>query len=277
EIVKDKGEIDLLLPPGVEAHSYEPTPQDISKIKKADVFIYTGEYMEPWAEKVIKNVGEDNITVVDLSEDIELIDEDDHEYYDQEKGHKGHENDDGHHHGGKDPHIWLNPVYAQEMVDNIVEAVVKVDKNNEDFYRENGDVYKEKLAELDKKFTETFEKTEHKTIIYGGHFAFGYFAKRYGLDYISPYNGFTPNAEPTPQRITELIQNMKSSGMNVIYYEELIDPKIAKIISEQTEAEMMLLHGAHNVSKEELESGISYIEIMEDNLEKLKQGLLYDE
>ncbi len=277
EIVKDKGEIDLLLPPGVEAHSYEPTPQDISKIKKADVFIYTGEYMEPWAEKVIKNVGEDNIAIVDLSEDIELIDEDDHEYHDQEEEHEGHEDDDGHHHGGKDPHIWLDPVYAQEMVDNIVEAVVKVDKNNEDFYRENGDAYKEKLAELDKKFTETFEKTEHKTIIYGGHFAFGYFAKRYGLDYISPYNGFTPNAEPTPQRITELIQNMKSSGMNVIYYEELIDPKIANIISEQTEAEMMLLHGAHNVSKEELESGISYIEIMEDNLEKLKQGLVYDE
>src|SRR5699024_1651986 len=202
-IVKDKGEIDLLLPPGVEAHSYEPTPQDISKIKKADVFIYTGEYMETWAEKVIKNVGEDNSAIVDLSEDIELIDGDDHDHHDQEEGHDDH-------HGGKDPHIWLDPVYAQEMVDNIVEAVVKVDKNNEDFYRENGDAYKEKLAELDKKFTETFEKTEHKTIIYGGHFAFGYFAKRYGLDYISPYNGFTPNAEPTPQRITELIQNMKS-------------------------------------------------------------------
>lgn len=286
EIVKDKGEVSLLLPPGVEAHSYEPTPQDIGNIKKADVFIYTGEYMEPWAEKVIKNVGEDNVAIVDLSGGIKLIDEDDHEHNELEADHEGHEDEheednnnghDGHHHGGKDPHIWLDPVYAQKMVDDIVETVVKVDKDNEDFYRANGEAYKKKLAELDRKFTETFEKTEHKTIIYGGHFAFGYFAKRYGLDYISPYNGFTPNAEPTPQRITELIQNMKSSGMNVIYYEELIDPKIAKIISEQTGAKMMLLHGAHNVSKEELELGISYIKIMEDNLEKLKQGLVYNE
>lgn len=277
EIVKDKGEVSLLLPPGVEAHSYEPTPQDIGNIKKADVFVYTGEYMEPWAEKVIKNVGKNNIVTVDLSEGIDLIDEDDHHEEEHSEDHDHDKDHDHHHHGGKDPHIWLDPVYAQKMVDSIVESVVEVDKENEDFYRQNGESYKKKLQKLDEEFTKTFEKTKHKKIIYGGHFAFGYFAKRYGLEYISPYNGFTPNAEPTPQRITELIQNMKSSGIKVIYYEELIDPKVANIISEQTGAEMMLLHGAHNVSKEELESDISYIKIMEENLEKLKQGLVYNE
>lgn len=265
EIVKDKGEVVLLLPPGVEAHSFEPTPQDIGSIRNADVFLYTGEYMEPWAKKMIKNIGEEDIIIVDLSKGIELIDEDDHEH-----------NHDAHH-GGKDPHIWLDPINAQKMVDDIIEAVVKTDGENEDFYRENGENYKKKLEELDKKFVETFEKTENNTIIYGGHFAFGYFAKRYGLDYISPYNGFTPNAEPSPQRVTELIENMKTLGINTIYYEELIDPKVARVISEQTGAEMLLLHGAHNVSKEELESGISYIDIMEENLEKLKQGLVYNE
>ena len=265
EIVKDKGEVILLLPPGVEAHSFEPTPQDIGSIKNSDVFVYTGEYMEPWAEKMIKNIGEGDITVVDLSKGIELIDEDDCDH------------DDHDHHGGKDPHIWLDPINAQKMVDSILEAVVKIDGENEDFYRENGEDYKKRLEELDKKFVETFKKTEHNTIIYGGHFAFGYFTKRYGLDYISPYNGFTPNAEPSPKKITELMENMKSLGMNTIYYEELIDPKVARVISEQTGAEMLLLHGAHNVSKEELESGVSYIDIMEENLEKLKQGLVYNE
>ena len=275
EIVKDRGEVILLLPPGVEAHSYEPTPQDIGSIRNADVFLYTGEYMEPWAEKIIKNIGTGDIIAVDLSQGIELLDEEEED--DEQDNHDNHDDHDGHHHGGKDPHIWLDPIYAQKMVDDIVEAVVRADGKNEDFYRENGEKYKEELKELDREFEETFEKTEHETIIYGGHFAFGYFTKRYGLDHISPYNGFTPNAEPSPKRITELMENMKTLGINTIYYEELIDPKVARVISEQTGAKMLLLHGAHNISKEELESEISYIEIMEGNLERLKQGLVYNE
>jgi zinc transport system substrate-binding protein len=262
EIVKDKGDVILLLPPGVEAHSFEPTPKDIDNIRDADIFLYTGKYMEPWAEKIVKNIGDGNIIAIDLSKGIELLDEEDH---------------DDDHHGGKDPHIWLDPTNAEKMVDDIVEAVVKADGKNEDFYRENAENYKKKLDELDKKFVETFEKTEHHTIIYGGHFAFGYFIKRYGLDYISPYNGFTPNAEPSPKKITELMDNMKRLGINTIYYEELIDPKVARVISEQTGAKMLLLHGAHNISKEELESNVSYIDIMEGNLERLKQGLGYNE
>lgn len=262
EIVKDKGEVKLLLPPGVEAHSYEPTPKDIVDIKKADVFIYTGKYMEPWAEKMIKEI-DDSTIVIDISKGIELVDEEDWEH--------------NHEHHGKDPHIWLDPVYAQKIVDNILEGIIKADSKNENFYRQNAENYKEKLAELDKKFVETFSKVKHKTIIHGGHFAFGYFAKRYGLEYISPYDGFSPNAEPTPKKISELMNNMKSLGINVIYYEELIDPKVAKIISEETGGKMLLLHGAHNISKEELESGISYIEIMESNLDRLKEGLGYDE
>lgn len=258
EIVKDKGEVKLLLPPGVEAHAYEPTPKDIVDIKKADVFIYTGKYMEPWAEKLIKDLDE-SVIIVDISEGIELID-------DVDEGH-------GDVHHGKDPHIWLDPIYAQKIVDNILEGVIKADKANENFYRQNAENYKKKLEELDQKFVDAFSKAKHKTIIHGGHFAFGYFAKRYGLKYISPYEGFSPNAEPTPKKISELIEKMKSLDIDVIYYEELIDPKVAKIISNETGAEMLLLHGAHNVSKEELEAGITYIDIMEANLENLKRGL----
>lgn len=262
EIVKDRGEVSLLLPPGVEAHSYEPTPKDIVDIKKADVFIYTGKYMEPWAEKIIEDM-DDSTVVIDISQGIELIDEEDWE---------GH-----HEHHGKDPHIWLDPVYAQKIVDNILDGIIKADKENEQFYRQNAEGYKEELEKLDQRFVETFSRTKYKTIIHGGHFAFGYFAKRYGLEYISPYDGFSPNAEPTPKKISQLVNNMKSLGLNVIYYEELIDPKVAKIISEETGAKMLLLHGAHNISKEELKSGISYIEIMESNLDRLKEGLGYDE
>ena len=110
-------------------------------------------------------------------------------------------------------------------------------------------------------------------IIYGGHFAFGYFAKRYGLTHESPYPGFSPNAEPSPKAIAELISKMRASGQKYIYYEELIEPKVARIIAEETGATLELLHGAHNVSKKELKSGITFLDIMEDNLQKLKVGL----
>lgn len=277
EIAKEKADVSLLLPPGMEAHSYEPSPQDIVNIQKSNIFIYTGEYMEPWAHRVVESTKGKELVIVDTSKGIELMNEEGHHDEHEEEHHDEDGKEEHHHHGGKDPHIWLDPVYAQIMVDNIVEGLVKTDPQNENFYKENGEAYKEKLQNLHENFLEAFSKTKYKKIMYGGHFAFGYFAKRYGLEYISPYSGFAPDAEPTPQRVAELIENMKESGLKVIYYEELIDPKVAKVISEQTGAEMMLLHGAHNVTKEELDSGISYIKIMEDNLEKLKQGLGYNE
>ncbi len=274
EIAKDKADVSLLLPPGMESHSYEPSPQDIVSIKKSDAFIYTGEYMEPWAHKVIESTKNEKLVIIDTSKGIDLLDEEEHEEEHDEEHEQGES--EGHNHGGKDPHMWLDPVYAQKMVDNIVEGLVKVDPKNESFYKENGESYKKRLQALDGKFSEAFKKTKYKKIMYGGHFAFGYFSKRYGLEHISPYMGFAPDAEPTPQRIAELIKNMNESGIKVIYYEELINPKVAKVISDQTGAKMLLLHGAHNVTKEELSSGICYIKIMEENLEKLKQGLGYN-
>lgn len=266
EIVKDKGEVSLLLPPGVEAHSYEPTPQDIVKIRNADVFIYTSEYMEPWAVKMVKDIGSDQLKVVNLSEGLSLIESDD-------------DHDDEHHPeaDGKDPHTWLDPVYAEIMVENISDAISEVDPINAEFYNDNAKDYMEKLQVLDKNFKDVFSKTKSDTIIYGGHFAFGYFTQRYGLKHLSPYSGFSPNAEPTPNKIVELIKKLEDLDVKVIYYEELVDPKVANIIAEATGAKIELLHGAHNISKNELESGITYLDIMYENLEKLKEGLGYEE
>ncbi len=284
----DKVEVTLLLPPGVEAHSYEPTPQDIISIQESDLFVYTGEQMEPWVHKMVENVKSDGLTIVDSSKGIELMmghhhdhegeDEDhDHDAGDDDHDHDADSEDEDHDHEGVDPHIWLDPVLAKTMVDNLTEGLILVDPENEAYYQQNADAYKLKLDELDNSFRAAFEKTDSKTIIYGGHFAFGYFAKRYGLENISPFEGFSPDAEPTPAKIAELIENLKKAGTHYIFYEELVDPKIARIISEETGAEMLLLHGAHNVSKEERESGITYIEIMQQNLENLKIGLGYHE
>jgi zinc transport system substrate-binding protein len=271
QVGRDKVDVSLLLPPGVEPHTFEPKPQDVVRINKADVFIYTGKYMEPWAEDLVKGIIGKGPTVVDASAGIKLMDEEedhDEDHDEEESGHGHH-----HHHGGKDPHIWLDLGNAQIMVETIAKAFAGKDPGNGAYYLKNAAEYNAKLADLDRRYKETLAKAKYKTIIYGGHFAFGYFAGRYGLEHDSPYEGFSPNAEPSPKAIAELIKKLKGSGIKYIYYEELLDPKVARTISQETGAKLELLHGAHNVSKDELKSGVTYISIMEDNLKKLKVGL----
>ncbi len=281
QIGRDKIDLTLLLPPGVEPHAYEPKPQDIVKISKADIFIYTGKTMEPWVENILKGISNKNLLVVDASSGIGLMSEDDHDLDEelQEGGHhdgkhsEAHDEHGHHHHGGKDPHIWLDLANDQIIVDTITKALIEKDLTNKEFYSKNAEEYKLKLASLDNRFKETLATAKHKTIIYGGHFAFGYFAKRYGLEYNSPYKGFSPNAEPSPKSIVELMGKMKKTGSKYIYHEELLDPKIARTIADETGAKLELLHGAHNISKDELSQGKTFLDIMEDNLNKLKIGL----
>lgn len=284
QVGKDKVNVSLLLPPGVESHTFEPRPQDVVRINKADIFIYTGKYMEPWAGDILKGVSNKDLLVVDASEGVELLAEDDHgeegehheeeaehdeeDHYDNEHAHGHH-----HHHGGLDPHIWLDLANDQIMVYTIAKALAEKDPLNKAFYMNNAEEYNAKLEDLDRRFKQTLATARHKTIIYGGHFAFGYFAKRYGLEHDSPYEGFSPNAEPSPKAIAELINKLKASGSKYIYYEELLDPKVARMIARESGAKLELLHGAHNVSKDELKEGVTFIDIMEENLKKLKIGL----
>ncbi len=271
----DLVEISLLLPPGVESHSYEPTPKDIAGITEADAFLFTGEAMEPWASKIVDNIKGSQVKVVDLSQGVTLLEAD---HAEEGEGHEeeAHE-EDAHEEGAYDPHIWLDPNNAKIMVTTLLETLIEIDPENAGTYRTNAEHYLAELTALDLAFKDLFEKSETQTIYYGGHFAFGYFAKAYGLSTVSPYDGFSPDAEPTPKRIAALIDAMSDAKFKVIYYEELVDPKIAKLVAQETGAEMVLLHGAHNLSKDELESGIGYLGIMQDNLEKLKLGMGYSE
>ncbi|MBU4304284.1 MAG: zinc ABC transporter substrate-binding protein [Candidatus Omnitrophica bacterium] len=268
QVGKDKVNVSLLLPPGVEAHTFEPKPADIVRINKADIFIYTGRYMEPWVEGILKGVFNKNFAVIDASKGIELAGGEDDEDAAGAKEAEHH-----HHHGGKDPHIWLDLGNAQMMVDTIAAALAQKDPGNRGFYLNNAKEYKVKLAGLDSRFKSTLSTVKHKTLIHAGHFTFGYFARRYGLGYVSPYEGFSPNAEPTPRAIARLIDMLRQSGMRYVYHEELLDPKVGRTISQETGAKLELLHGAHNVSKDELNRGVTFLEIMEENLKKLKTGL----
>ncbi len=267
QIAKDKADVTLILPPGVEPHSFDPTPKSIFKIRSSDLFVYTNKSMEPWVNRILNILDEDKINIVNSSENVSLI--------------SFHEDDEQvdylHNEFETDPHIWLSPLNAVIMVDNITKGLVEVDPTNEDFYIQNAVSYKQELLSLHQKYLDLFENTTYKTIIFGGHFAFRYLTDLYNLDHISPYDGFAPNAEPTPKKVQDLINYFEETGQHTIYFEELIEPRVAKVISENTGANMLILNGAHNISKTDLINGKTFLSIMEENIENLKVGLEYNE
>jgi len=271
-IAGDKVSVTLLLPPGVEAHSFEPKAGDMLRVNAADLFIFTGKFMEPWADGLLKGVDNKGLLVVDASTGITLMQgEDDHHDHGHGKGEqRGKESND--HHGKIDPHLWLDFANAQKMVSNILEALVVKDPANKDFYTKNSDAFIAKLADLDRRYKETFLTCKKNIFIHGGHFAFNYLAKRYNLVYISAYHG-SPDAEPTPKRLITLKKKMQENNIQYVYYEELIAPRVAEVLARETGATLLKLHGAHNISKEEFEKGVSFLSLMEGNLKNLKAGL----
>ena len=272
-IAGDKVSVTLLLPPGVEAHSFEPKAGDMLKVNGADLFIFTGKFMEPWADGLLRGVDNKGLLVVDASTGITLMEEKEDHPPDHGHGKGEKHKDEGHHHHGKiDPHLWLDFAIAQKMVSNILEALVVKDPANKDFYTKNSDAFIAKLADLDRRYKETFLTCKKNIFIHGGHFAFNYLAKRYNLVYISAYHG-SPDAEPTPKRLITLKKKMQENNIQYVYYEELIAPRVAEVLARETGATLLKLHGAHNISKEEFEKGVSFLSLMEGNLKNLKAGL----
>lgn len=260
-------EATLLLPPGVEAHSFDPTAKDIARLKKSDIFIYTGTSMEPWAEDLAASAQATGLLVVEAGRLVGLAEEDDH------AAPTAHGHDKHDHHGHVDPHIWLDFPNAEKIVEGIARALAEKDPAHGALYLARAKDYGASLRQLDQRYGEALASCRHRTIVYGGHFAFGYVAQRYRLEHVSPYKGFSPNAEPSPKDIATLARRMKQEGHSHIFFEEGIEPKVAKVISGETGAGMLLLHGAHNIGKKELEDKVSYLSLMNDNLKRLQEGL----
>lgn len=267
---REKVEVSLLLPPGVEPHSFEPKPNDIVRVNKANVFIYTNKFMEPWATDILGGVGRSDLLVVDSSTGAMFLPT--REQSGEAGEHAGTHAEEHGHALGMDPHIWLSIPNAEKMVDNIVAGLAARNPANREFYHRNGEAYKSELNRLDRKFKEGLSVCKTRMFLHGGHYAFGYLADRYGLSYISAY-AVSADAEPTPGRLVKLINQMKSHSLHFIFTEELISPRTAMIIAEETGATILKLHGAHNVSKEEMERGVTYLSLMEQNLENLREGL----
>ena len=241
----------LLLPPGVEPHSFEPTPQDILDINRADIFIFTSKYMEPWVDKILKGSTNKDLLVADACRGISFVKT----------------------RGGVDPHVWLDLSDAQIMVNNVRDALSARDPAGAGLYAKNAARYNAELRALDEKYKQAIRSCRLKKYIFGGHSAFNYFNRRYGLTDLTAYKGFSPETEPTAQDLIEIIKKSKADNIKYVFYEELLSPKTAQMIAKETGARLLLLHGAHNLSKQELSSGVTFLSIMEHNLVDLKIGL----
>lgn len=286
QLAGDYADVVLLLPPGVESHSFDPSPTDIIAIQDADIFLYTGPYMESWAADVIEGI-EGDTCVVDLSAHVPLVKQEDieEEYERVHDGHiyeDGHTYEDGHDHGSSqghthehayDPHIWTNPVFAKIMVEDIAAAMAEADPEHAEDYEKNKQAYIAELELLDEEIRDTVEQAEYRELYFGGRFAMYYFTREYGLTYESVYDSCSSETEPSVRSVMHVINEMEENNIPVIYYEELVDPRIARTIAEETGSRMLLWHSCHSVTKTELAEGITYLELMWNNLENLKIGL----
>lgn len=274
QIAGEYANVVLLLSPGMESHSYDPSPADIIAIQNADIFLYTGPYMESWAAEVTEGLEGDTV-VVDLSAHIPLVKEEEIEA-EYERTHTEDDGQDGHghtHDHTHDPHIWTNPVYAQIMAEDIAEALIEADPAHAGEYEKNRDAYLAELDKLDAAIRNTVENAKRRELFFGGRFAMYYFAKEYGLTYEAVYDSCSSETEPSVQSVMHVVDEMRKEQIPVIYYEELVDPRIARTIAEETDCQMLLWHSCHSVSKKELKEGVTYLELMWQNLKNLKTGL----
>jgi zinc transport system substrate-binding protein len=257
KVAGNSANVELLIPNGAEPHDWEPTAKDMAKIQDADIFIYNSRYFESWTEKVLKSINDSNLTVVEASKGIELMDA----LESEEEHHSDHAS-------SKDPHVWLSPVLAQQEVDTIAKAIEKLDPNNKNQYEKNAENFKSELTDLNRLYQETIDKAEKKEFV-TQHAAFGYLAKQYGLTQI-PIAGLSPDVEPTLGKLKELAEVTKKKNIKVIYFEGLTSSKVAQILANEIGAKTEVLNPLEGLTKEEQEKGLDFIDVMKNNLEALK-------
>ncbi len=335
QIAGDLAELKLVVPAGMDSHSFEPTPADMRAIQEADVLIMNGGTMEQWVSRVLEAVDAPELTVVTMMDyadvfEEELVEgmedaEDGHEHGHEEEaagtaetdGHgTGHAEEtsageaagtagetdgrgsghtveisdgeaagtagetDGHEHGHDDgdeieydEHIWTSPVAAMRFVQVIADTLAQADPANADAYAAGAARYLEELKAVHEGFLEVSDARKRDMIVVGDKFPFRYLAEEYGLTYRAAFSGCSTDTEPSARTIAYLIGKVREEQIPAVYYLELSSHRVAEIIGEETGAQPLLLHSCHNVTRAELDAGVTYADLMRGNIESLRKGL----
>jgi zinc transport system substrate-binding protein len=239
----DKVEVTNVTPAGAEPHEYEPSPQMLVTAQKSDVFIFNGEWLEPWTDNFIKDY---KGTLVMGGDGISLL-------------------------KNNDPHFWLDPVLAQKMVNSIRDGLIKADPANKEYYSRNAKSYVAKLADLDQAYRSGLGHCDQRAVVVS-HDALEYLANRYDFETL-PIAGISPEEEPSAARLAELSKIVKEKGIKYVFFESLVSPRLADTIAQETGAKTLVFDPLEGLSDADQKQGKDYLSVQRENLENLRSAL----
>lgn len=284
QIAGDDAEVTLLIPPGSEAHSFEPTPQDIIRIQECDLLVCNGGESEAWLEEILAGMDKE-IPTVTMLECVDALTEEvkdgmqvqghhDHAHHDHdEHEHDEHDEHDEHEDEEYDEHVWTSPVNAQLICRAIADALSQADSQNAADYARRCTDYCTELQELDAQFRAVIANASRHTLIFADRFPVRYFVEEYGLDYFAAFPGCADDAEPSARTVAFLIDRVREEQAPAVLYIEFSNQKMADVVCEDTGCKKLLFNSCHNVSADELRSGVTYLDLMRANLETVKEAL----
>lgn len=268
QIGGDKADVTMLLKPGMESHSYDPTPQDIIKIQECDLFIYVGGESDHWVKDILDSDKEKPKKVIALMDCVDTVTEETVEGMTEDE-HEEKDSDEVEY----DEHVWTSPGNAITISKKIAGSMKELSPSDASVFEKNLNSYSKELSALDDSFRKVVEGTKNRTIVFGDRFPFRYFADEYGLNYFAAFTGCSAETEPSAATISFLINKVKEKKIPVVFTIEFSNGKVADTICEATGAKKLEFHSCHNVSQEMLESGATYVSIMTGNVSKLKEAL----
>ena len=266
----------LLVAAGREAHSFEPTPMDVIRVSRADVFVYNGGEGEQWVDEILSSAGENIPTVLRMMDYADTLTEeplaghDDHDHADHD-----HEHDDDHDSDDieYDEHIWTSPVQAMKLCRAICDALCAADPAHAAVYRSNLENYLGQLAELDVAFRQVCSEKKRSLLVFGDRFPLLYFCREYGLDYRAAFHGCSSDTEPSLYTLKFLIDKVAQDKIPVVYALELSSQKVAQAIAETTGARVMTFYSCQTVSAGDFAAGAGYMSLMRRNVDALREGI----
>lgn len=265
-VTKDsKIKVEMLISPGSEIHDFEPTPGDILKIKNSKLFVYVGGESDEWLEDIISEIDPSKTKIVKLMDLVDVYEEEHVEGMEEE--HEPEEEEE------YDEHVWTSPVNAKIIVEKLADEVIALDESNKETYIAARDSYIGELVDIDNSIREIVANSKRKEIIFGDRFPLRYFVEEYGLTYYAAFPGCAEQTEASAKTISFLINKVKEDKIPVVFHIELSNAKIAESISKETNAKVREFNSAHNISKKDFDSGITYVDIMKSNLLVLKEAL----
>lgn len=259
--------VKMLLKPGAESHTFEPTPEDIKTIKNSDIFIYVGGDSDEWVDDILSDIDTDKTKIIKL---IDLVDAKEEV---TTEGMESDEEEESEEEAELDEHVWTSPKNAIEIINKLKKEIINIDSDEKSNLESNANNYVNKLNDLDTEFKSIVKTAKRKEIIVGDRFPLRYFADEYGLSYYAAFPGCSEQTEASAKTISFLANKVKEDKIPVVLKIELSSGNIANTIAKETNTKVLEFNSAHNISQSDFDAGTTYVDIMTKNAEVLKEAL----